>query len=111
MAAEIKILSKKDPVSLDLLLRSNLVQQELSRMNINSFSLLDRTVQVTPQVMRELGGLLEREVTRVDPEWAAALASLTVRKKVKIMPSRREHRENERDCRTIVQQLDTLKRF
>ena len=66
--AEIKILSKKDPVPLDLLLRSNLVQQELSRMNINSLSLLDKTVQVTPQVMRMLGERLEREVTRGDPE-------------------------------------------
>ena len=42
-AAEMKILSKKDPVPLDLLLRPNLVQQELSRMNINSLSFLDRT--------------------------------------------------------------------
>ena len=104
-AAEIKILSKEDPVPLDLLLRSNLVQQELSRMNINSLSLLDKTVQVTLQVMRMLGGLLEREVTRDDPEWAAAVASLTVREKVKIMASGRQHGENERDCRTIVQQL------
>ena len=104
-AAEIKILSKEDPIPLDLLLRSNLVQQELSRMNINSLSLLDKTVQVTPQVMRMLGGLLEREVTRDDPEWTAAVASLTVSDKVKIMPSRRQHEENERDCRTIVQQL------
>ena len=104
-AAEIKILSKEDPLPLDLLLRSNLVQQELSRMNINSLSLLDKTVQVTPQVMRMLGGLLEREVTRDDPEWTAAVASLTVSEKVKIMPSRRQHEENERDCRTIVQQL------
>ena len=104
-AAEIKILSKRDPVPLDLLLRSNLVQQELSRMNINSLLLLDKTVQVTPQVMRMLGGLLERKVTRDDPEWTAAVASLTVREKVKIMPSRRQHEENERDCRTIVQQL------
>ena len=104
-AAEIKILSKEDPVPLDLLLRSNLVQQELSRMNINSLSFLDKTVQVTPQVMRMLGGLLEREVTRDDPDWAAAVASLTVREKVKIMPSRRQHKESERDCRTIVQQL------
>ena len=104
-AAEIKILSKEDPVPLDLLLRSNLVQQELSRMNINSLSLLDKTVQVTPQLMRMLGGLLEREVTRDDPEWTAAVASLTVREKVKIMPSRRQHEENERDCRTKVQQL------
>ena len=104
-AAEIKILSKKDPVPLDLLLRSNLVQQELSRMNINSLSLLDKAVQVTPQVMRMLDELLEREVTRDDPEWAAAVASLTVSEKVKIMLSRRQHKENERDCRTIVQQL------
>ena len=103
--AEIKILSKKDPVPLDLLLRSNLVHQELSRININSLSLLDKTVQVTTQVMRMLGGLLEREVTRDDPEWAAAVALLTVSEKVKIMPSRRQHKENERDCRTIFQQL------
>ena len=33
------------------------------------------------------------------------MASLTVSEKVKIMPSRRQHEENERDCRTIVQQL------
>ena len=104
-AAEIRILSKEDPVPLDLLLRSNLVQQELSRMNINSLSLLDKTVQVTPQVMRMLGGLLEREVTRDDPEWTAEVASLTIRETVKIMQSRRQHEENERDCRTIVQQL------
>ena len=104
-AAKIKILSKEDPVPLDLLLRSNLVQQELSHMNINSLSLLDKTVQVTPQVMRMLVGLLEREVTRDDTEWTAAVVSLTVREKVKIMPSRRQHEENERDCRTIDQQL------
>ena len=97
-AAEIKISSKKDP-------RPNLFQQELSRMNINSLSLLDKTVQVTPQVMRMLGELLEREVTRDDPELAAAMASLTVSEKKKIMPSSRQDKENERDCRTIVQQL------
>ena len=66
-AAEIKILSKEDPVPLDLLLRSNLVQQEFSRMNINSLLLLDKMVQVTPKVMRMLGELLEREVTGDDP--------------------------------------------
>ena len=104
-AAEIKILSKKDPVILNLLLRSNLVQLELSRMSINSHSLLDKTVQITSQVMRILGGLLEREVTTDDPEWAAAMASLIVSEKVKIMPSIRQHKDNEGDCRTIVQQL------
>ena len=105
-AAEIKILSMEDPVPLDLLLRSNLVQRELSRMNINSLSLLNETMQVTPQVMRMLGGLLEREVTRDDPEWTAAVASLlTIKEKVKIMPSIQQHKDNERDCRSIVQQL------
>ena len=107
-APEIKILSKRDPVPLDLLQRSNLVQQELSRININCLSLLDKTVQVTSQVMRMLGGLLEREVTRDGPEWAAAIASLTVREKVKIMPSRRQHKKNVRDCMTVVQQLVSL---
>ena len=104
-AAEVKISSKKGPVHLDLLLRSNLVQQELSRMNINSLSLLYKTVQVTPQVMRMLGEILEREVARDGPEWAAAIASLKISEKVKIMKSRRQHKENEKDCRTIVQQL------
>ena len=33
------------------------------------------------------------------------MASLTVCEKVKSMPSRRQHKENERDCMTIVQQL------
>ena len=74
-AAEIKALSKRDPVPLDLLLLSDLVQQELSRMNINSLSLLNKTAQVTPQVMRMLSGLLEREVNGDDdPKWAAAMA-------------------------------------
>ena len=95
-AAEIKMLSKKDKVPLDLLLRSNLVQQELSRMNTNSLSLLDKTVQVPPQVMRMLGELLEREVTGDDPEWAAAMASLRVSEKIKVKQSRRQHKENER---------------
>ena len=103
--AEIKILSKKDRVPLDLLLRSNLVQQEFSRMNMNSLSLLDKTVQVTPQVMRMLGGILEREVNRDDPEWAAAMALLKVSEKVKIMPSKPQQRENEGDCTTVAQQL------
>ena len=52
-----------------------------------------RAVQVTPQVMRMLGGLLEREVTRDDPDGAAAMASLTVSEKVEIMQSRRQHKK------------------
>ena len=104
--AELKILSKKDPVPLDLLLRSNLVQQELSRMNL---SMLEKTVQVTLQVMWMLDALLDREKTRDDPEWAAAMASLTVSEKITIKPSRRQNKVNGRDCRTIVQQLVSSK--
>ena len=50
-------------------------------------------------------GLLEREVIRDGHEWAAAMASLTVSEKVKTMPSRQQRKKNERDFRTIVQQL------
>ena len=44
---------------LDLLLRSNLVQQELS--------LLDKMVQVAPQVMRMLGGLWREKWQEMTP--------------------------------------------
>ena len=33
------------------------------------------------------------------------MVSLTISEKIKIKPSRRQHKENERDCRKIVQQL------
>ena len=52
-----------------------------------------------------MGGLLERETTRYEPEWAAAMASLTVSENIRIKPSRRQHKENERDCRTVVKPL------
>ena len=50
-AAEIKLLARGEPVPLDLLVRSNLVQQELTRLGINSMALLNRTVNVAPDVM------------------------------------------------------------
>ena len=102
-AAEIKKLIKKDPVPFDLLLHSNLFQQELSRMRINSLSLLDKTVQVTSEGMRMLGRFFEKEMTRDEPEWAAAMASLTISERVWIKPSRRQYKQNERDCITLVQ--------
>ena len=37
--AEIKVLARGHPVPLDLLIRSNLVQQELTRLGINSIAL------------------------------------------------------------------------
>ena len=54
-----------------------------------------------------VGGMLERKVTRDDPDWAAAMASLTVRERVKIMSLRRQHKENG-SCRTVFQQLVSL---
>ena len=68
---------------LDLLLLSKLVQEEVSLMNINSLSMLDKTVQFTRQVMRMLGKLSEIEKTRDDSEWAAAMVSLGVSEKEK----------------------------
>ena len=55
--------------------------------------------------MQMLDGLLEREKTRDDPDLAAAVATLTLSDKVRIKPSRSQHKENEKDCRTVVQQL------
>ena len=43
-AAEIKVLARGELVPLDLLVRSNLVQQELTRLGVNSIALLNRTV-------------------------------------------------------------------
>ncbi|XP_063716139.1 uncharacterized protein LOC134843789 [Symsagittifera roscoffensis] len=55
---------------------------KLTRLNIKSLSMLDKTVHVTPEVMQMLDGLLEREVTRDDPDLAAAVASLTLSDKI-----------------------------
>ena len=61
-AAEIKMLAKGDPVPLNLLVRSNLVQQELTRLGINSIALLNRTVNMAPDVMLKLRDLLDRDL-------------------------------------------------
>ena len=49
--------------------------------------------------------MIEREVTKDVSEWAAAMTSLTVSEKVRKKPSRRQHKENESDGWTVVQQL------
>ena len=41
-ATELKVLARGDPVPLDLIVRSKLVQQELTRLGINSKALLNR---------------------------------------------------------------------
>ena len=104
-AAEIKLLARGEPVPLDLLVRSNLVQQELTRLGINSMALLNRTVNVAPDVMRKLRDLLDREVDRHDREWMETMQRLTVTERTEKRPVSIRSRGVERDCRSIVIQL------
>ena len=106
-AVEIKVLARGEPFPLDLLLRSNLVQQELIRLGINSIPLLKRTVNVAPDVMGKLRDLLDREVDRHDREWMETLQRLTVTEKTEKRPVIIRGRDVERDCRSIVNQLVT----
>ena len=104
-AAEIKLLARGEPVPLDLLVRSNLVQRELTRLGINSMALLNRTVNVAPEVMGKLRDLLDREVDRHDCEWMETMQRLTVTERTEKRPVSIRSRGVERDCRSIVNQL------
>ena len=104
-AAEIKVLAKGEPVPLDLLVRSNLVQQELTRLSINSIALLNRTVNVAPDVMGKLHDLVDREVDWQDREWIEAMQRLTITERIESSPVTIRSRDVERDCRSIVNQL------
>ena len=106
-AAEVKVLARGDPVPFDLLVRSSLVQQELTRLGINSIALLYRTVNVVPDVMGKLRDLLDREVDRHYREWMETMQRLTVTEKTKKRPVIIRGRDVERDCRSIVNQLVT----
>ena len=106
-AAEIKLLARGEPVPLDLLVRSNLVQQELTRLGINSIALLNKTVNVAPEVMGKLRDLLDREVNRHDREWMETMQRLTVTERTEKRPVSIRSRGVERDCRSIVNQLMT----
>ena len=108
-SSRIKYLIKKGPSALGSVLRLNLVQHEQSCMNLNSFSLLYNRLQVTSQVMRMLGGSIEREVTGYDPEWAGAIASLTVSEKIRITPSRK--RKGLQDGNSANGNIDSSKRL
>ena len=104
-AAEIKVSARGEPVPLDLLVRSNLVQQELTRLGINSIALLNRTVNVAPDVMGKLRDLLDREVDRQEREWLETMQQLTETEKTEKRPVSIRSRGVERDCRSIVNQL------
>ena len=96
-AAEIKVLARGDPVPLDLVVRSNLVQQEFTRLIINSIALLNRTVNVAPD-------LLDREVDRHDCERMETIQRLTVTERTEKRQVTFRSRDVERDCRSIVNQ-------
>ena len=104
-AAEIKLLARGDPVPMDLLDRSNLVQQELTRLGINSIALLNRTMNVAPDVMGKLRDMLDREVDRHDREWMETVQQLTVTERTEKRQVTIRSRDVERDCRSIVNQL------
>ena len=106
-AAEITVLRMVAPVPLDLLVRSNLVQQELTRLGINSITLLNRTVNVAPDAMGKLRDLMDIEVDRHDREWMETMQRLTVIEKTEKRPVIIRGRDVERDCRSIVNQLVT----
>ena len=106
-AAEIKVLARGEPFPLDLLVRSNLLQQELTRLGINSIALLNRTVNVAPDVMGKLRVLLDREVDMHDRELMETMQRLTVTEKMEKRPVINHGRDVERDCRSIVNQLVT----
>ena len=90
---------------MDLLVRSNLVHQELTRLGINSMALLNRTVDVAPDVMGKLRDLLDREVDRNDRKWMETMQRLTVTERTEKRPVSICSRGVERDCRSIVNQL------
>ena len=106
-AAQIKVLARGDPVPLDLLVRSNVVQQELTRLDKNSIALLNRTVNVARDVMGKLRDLLGKEVDRDDREWMETVQRLTVTERTVKRQVTIRSRDVERDCRSIVNQLVT----
>ena len=106
-AAVIKVLARGDPVPLALLVRSNLVQQELTRLGINSIALLNKTVNMAPDVMGKLCDLLDKEVERHDRERMQTVQRLTVTERTEKRHVTIRSRDVEWDCRSIVNQLVT----
>ena len=108
------MLTKGYSVPLDLLVRTNLVQQEHTRLGINSIALLNYTVSVAPDTMRKLRYLTmisdegvdsDREVERHDHEWMETMQRLTITERTEKRPVVIRSRDVELDCRSIVNQL------
>ena len=76
-------------------------------MGISSIALLNRTVNMAPDVMGRLRDLLDREVGRHGREWLEIMQRLTVTEKTEKRPVIIRGCDVERDCRSIVNQLVT----
>ena len=100
-----KLLAKSDPVPLDLLVLSNLVKQELTRLGINSIALLNKKLNVASDAMLKLRELLEREVERHDQWWMETMQRLTITERTEKKPVTIRSRDDVRDCQSIVNQL------
>ena len=81
------------------------MQQEPTRLGINSIALLNRTVIEAPDVMGKLRDLLDREADRHDREWKETVQRLTVIERMEKRQVTIRSRDVERDCRSIVNQL------
>ena len=68
------------------------MQQELTRLGINSIALLNKTVNVAPDVMQKVRDLLDREVESHDHEWMETMQRLEKR------PVATRSRDVELDC-------------
>ena len=86
-------------------MRSNLVQQELTRLGINSIALLNKTVRVAPDVMQKLRHLLDRKIERQDHELMETMEKLTIKRKEEKIPLAIRSRVVEKDCQSIVNTL------
>ena len=94
------MLSQGDPVPLNLLVRSNMVQQELTRLGINSIALLNKTVNVARDVMSKIRDLLNREVERLNHEWMETMQRLSITERTEKRPVTIRSRDVVRDCRS-----------
>ena len=103
--AEKKMLAKGDPVPLQLVVQSELVQQELTRLGINSIAPLNKAVNVAPDVMLKIRDLLDREVERHDHEQMETMQRLTITEKTETRLVAIWSRDVELVCRSIVNQL------
>ena len=104
-AADMKLLTKVDSTALDFLVRSDLVQHNITRLDINSMALLNKKVSLALDVMRNFRNQLDRKLERQDHDWMEIMRRLTITEKTDTRPIAIRSRDVEWDCQPIVNQL------